>query len=171
MKMRCVWLIVLVAILSFAREWPGARPARADNGDAISVDLKSLKFNVRPETADLFGYNDGDDKLFFYAGGAGETTVKLPADGEYEIVIRASCDPALNERAKFKLLLDRQPVGGDPTTKETLLTADDEMDYTLTAAAKAGERKLTIEFTNDAYQENEYDRNFYVHRVTLKRVP
>jgi hypothetical protein len=80
-------------------------------------------------------------------------------------VIKASCDSALNERAKFKMALDGQPVG-----KEMLLTADEPKDYKLTTSAKAGERKLAIEFMNDAYKENEYDRNFYVHGVTVRRV-
>jgi len=120
---------------------------------------------VRPEITDLFGFNDGESKLFYYTAGAGEAMVKLPADGDYEITIRASDDPALNERAKFKVSLDDKLVG-----METLLTSDDEKDYKLTATAKAGEHKLVIEFTNDAYKENEYDRNFYVHAVTLKRL-
>lgn len=141
-----------------------AQPAVAQ-GDSISVSLPSFKFKVRPEIADLFGYNDGESKLFYYTAGAGETTVKLPADGDYEITIRASNDAALNERAKFKVSLDDKLVG-----METLLTSDDEKDYKLTTTAKAGEHKLAIEFTNDAYKENEYDRNFYVHAVTIKRV-
>jgi len=139
--------------------------AAGAEGEVVSVDLKTFTFKVRAEITDLFGYNDGEGKLFYYTAGTGETAVKLPADGEYEVVIKASCDPALGERAKFKVTLDGQPVG-----METLLTADDEKDYKLTLAAKAGERKLAIEFTNDAYKENEYDRNFYVHGVTLKRV-
>ena len=61
-------------------------------------------------------------------------------------------------------------IDGEAVGKETLLTADDEKDYTLTAKLKAGERKLVVEFTNDVYKENEYDRNLYVHAVTLKRV-
>jgi len=139
--------------------------AAGAEGEVVAVDLKTFTFKVRAEIAELFGYNDGEGKLFYYTAGAGETTVKLPADGEYELSIKASCDPALNERAKFKVTLDGQPVG-----METLLTADDEKEYKLTATAKAGARKLAIEYTNDAYKENEYDRNFYVHGVTLKRL-
>jgi hypothetical protein len=143
----------------------GVQPASAAEGDAITVDLRSFKFKVRDEIASLFGYDEGESRLFYYTAGPGETTVKLPADGEYEIVIKASCDPALNERAKFKVALDGRPVG-----METLLTADDQKDYKLTTSGQAGERKLVIEFTNDAYKENEYDRNFFVHGVTVKRV-
>jgi hypothetical protein len=132
--------------------------------DPISIDLRSFKFKVPDAQADLFGYDDNEGRLFFYAGGPGETTIKLPSDAEYEITIRASCDPALGERAKFKVALDGEPVGA-----EALLTDDDQKDYKLTASAKAGERKLVIEFTNDAYKENEYDRNLFIHAVTIKK--
>ena len=54
--------------------------------------------------------------------------------------------------------------------QDPALIADDEKDYRFTTPAKMGERKLSIEFTNDVYKEGEYDRNFYVHEVTLKRV-
>ena len=135
------------------------------DGERIAVDLKAFKFKVRPEMADLVGYNDGEDKLFYYVAAVGEAAVKLPADGEYTISIWASCDAALNERAKFKVTLDGEPVG-----MEVLLTADDEKEYKLTANGKAGERKLAIEFTNDIYKENEYDRNFFVHAVSVKRM-
>jgi len=152
---------LVFAVLAFV----GSQQAAAVAADIVAVELKDFKFKVPPERADLFGYDDGERKLFYYTSGAGEVNVKLPADGEYEIVIRASGDPALGERAKFKVKLDDEPVG-----METLLTADDEKDYKFTTPAKMGERKLSIEFTNDVYKEGEYDRNFFVHEVTLKRV-
>ncbi len=143
----------------------GGLAAIAADGDAIAVDLKSFKFKVAEDAAALFGYDEGQSRLFYYTAGAGEAAVKIPADGEYELTIKASCDPAQNERAKFKAALDGQEVG-----KETLLTADEEKEYKLPVKAKAGEHKLTIEYTNDAYKENEYDRNFYLHSVMLKKV-
>jgi hypothetical protein len=137
-----------------------ARP----NQDTISVDLKNFKFKGPKDAGELVGYNEGEGKLFYYVNGLAETTVKLPTDGDYEITIKASGDPALKERAKFKLTLDDKDVG-----KETELTADGEKDYTFNLEkAKAGEHKIGIEYTNDVYKENEYDRNFYVHGVTLK---
>jgi hypothetical protein len=132
--------------------------------DPISVDLRSVKFKVPEAQADLFGYDDNESRLFFFTSGPGEAPIKLPADGDYEITVRASCDPALGERAKFKVALDGEPVG-----MELLLTDDDQKDYKLTTAVKAGEHKLVIEFTNDAYKENEYDRNLFVYAVTLKK--
>src|SRR5207248_8740289 len=74
-----LWLIVLGAMLSAVLSSACLAPAQAADGEVISVDLQTFKFKVRPEVAELFGYNDGEDKLFYYAGGAGETTVKLPA--------------------------------------------------------------------------------------------
>lgn len=152
-----VALVVLLAGAMFVAAGPEAAP--------ISVDLKSFKFKVKEKVADLFGYNAEDEKLFFYTNGPAEATVKVPADADYEIVVKASCDSAQNERAKFKISIDAKPVA-----KETLLTADEAKEYKLTAPLKAGERKLTIEFTNDVYKENEFDRNLYVHAVTLRRL-
>jgi hypothetical protein len=158
----CVFASVVGAVVLFALCLPLTAGTKADS---ISVELKDFKFKVKESIANLFEYNEGEGKLCFYTNGAAEATVKVPADGNYEIAIRASCDSALNERAKFKLSLDGQLVG-----KEVLLTADEEKVYKLTAAVKAGDRKLVIEFTNDVYKENEYDRNLYVQGVTLKRV-
>jgi hypothetical protein len=137
----------------------------AAEGDAISVDLRTFKFKVPDNTASLFGYDEGESRLFYYTNGAGETTVKIPADGNYEITIKASCDPAQNERAKFKVAIDGEPAG-----KETLLDADEAKDYKLTTKLKAGERKLAIEFTNDVYKENEFDRNLFIHGVKIAPV-
>src|SRR6478672_9411407 len=120
-----------VPALLIAMVGVGGQAAPAAEGDTIKVDLQTFKFKVRDEIVSLFGYDEGESRLFYYAAGAGEATVKLPADGEYEITIKASCDPALNERAKFKVTLDGQAVG-----METLLTDDDAKDYKLTTSAK-----------------------------------
>ncbi len=133
------------------------------DGDTTTIELKAFKFKVPQEMATLFGLNEDDGKLFFYSNGTGEASFKVPKDGDYDIVIKASCDPALNERAKFKLAVDGKEFG-----KETLLTADEAKEYTLTGMLKAGEHKLGVEYTNDVYKENEYDRNFYLHGVTIK---
>jgi Ca-dependent carbohydrate-binding module xylan-binding len=139
--------------------------AVAGGQDKVTVSLKDFKFKVPAEKESLFGYNDGEEKLFFYTNGTAEAKVKVPADGDYEITVKASGDPALKERAKFKLAIDAKEVG-----KETELTSDDPKEYKFTAALKAGEPKVTIEYTNDVYKENEYDRNLYIHGVSLKKV-
>jgi hypothetical protein len=142
----------------------GLQIEAAQNKETITLDLASFKFKVEDDKANLFGHNDGEGKLFFYTNGLAEATVKVPADGDFDIIVKASCDSALNERAKFKLAVD-----GKLVDKETLLTADDAKDYKFTTKLKAGDRKLSIEFTNDVYKENEYDRNLYVHGVTVKK--
>jgi hypothetical protein len=131
----------------------------------IKLDLKDFKFKVPEKFADLFGYNEGEEKLFFYTNGVGEATVKVPADGKYEIVIKASGDKAKDERAKFKLAIDGKLVG-----KETELTSDDVKEYRFETMLTKGERKLSIEFTNDEFKEGEYDRNLYVHGVEVRTV-
>jgi hypothetical protein len=159
------FLVGLACFLAVAVSGAAEDKKDAKAAKAIAVELKDFKFKVKEDMATLFGHNEDEGKLFFYTNGAAEATVKVAADGDYEVVIKASCQPAQNERAKFKLSIDGKAVG-----KETLLTDDDEKEYKLSAKLKAGKRKLAIEFTNDAYKENEYDRNLYVHAVTLKRV-
>ncbi len=134
----------------------------ADEAKPLVVELKSFKF---PEVmADLFGYNEGDGKLFLYTNGKVTAKVKVPTEGGYEIIVKASGDKALNEGAKFKVAIDGKEVG-----KETETSDGEPKDYKFPAALKAGERELTIEFTNDVYKEGEYDRNLYVHGVELRK--
>jgi predicted xylan-binding protein with Ca-dependent carbohydrate-binding module len=133
----------------------------ADDPKPLVVELKSFKL---PEVmADLFGYNEGDGRIFLYTFGKVTAKVKVPTEGEYEIIVKASGDKALNEGAKFKVAVDGKEVG-----KETE-TSDEQKDYKFPATLKAGERELTIEFTNDVYKEGEYDRNLYVYGVELKK--
>ncbi|HEV2949641.1 MAG TPA: carbohydrate-binding domain-containing protein [Gemmataceae bacterium] len=134
----------------------------ADDAKPLVVELKSFKL---PEVmADLFGYNEGDGKLFLYTNGKVTAKVKVPSEGDYEIIVKASGDKALNEGAKFKVAIDGKEVG-----KETETSDGEPKDYKFTATLKAGERELTIEFTNDVYKEGEYDRNLYIFGVELKK--
>jgi hypothetical protein len=131
----------------------------------ITLDLKSFSFNAPKGKEDLLKYDEGEDKLCFYINGIGEAKVEAPKDGDYEIIIKASCDKALQEGAKFKLTVDGKPCG-----KETETSDGDPKEYTFVTSLKAGDHKLAIEFTNDVYKEGEYDRNLYVHSMSLKMV-
>lgn len=130
----------------------------------IKADVSKIKFKTEAG-AELFGWDDGESKAFFYANGLGQVTVAIPADGEYEITINASCNAAKGENAKFKLSVDGAQVGA-----ETQLKSEDAKDYMFTSALKAGERKIGTEFTNDIYKEGEYDMNFYLHGVKVVRL-
>lgn len=136
--------------------------AADDEAKPLVVELKSFKFPE--EKADLFGFNETDGKLFLYTNGKVTAKVNVPAEGDYEIIVKASGDKALNEGAKFKLA-----VGGKEIGKETETSDGEPKDYKFPATLKAGEQELAIEFTNDAYKEGEYDRNLYVHGVELKK--
>lgn len=132
--------------------------------DAIKLDLKAAKYKAAFEGgSELVGYNEGDEKAFFYTNGEVTLTAKVPATGEYTIVISASCQAALKENAKFNLNVDGKEISKDFTLK-----TEDQKDYEFTGKFKEGENKLVIAYTNDVYKENEYDRNFYLHSVTLK---
>jgi hypothetical protein len=155
-------LFAFLGILAFML-FPGLFAAADDEAKPIVVELKSFK--LPEEKTDLFGYNETDGKLFLYTNGKVASKVKVPAEGDYEIIIKASGDKALNEGAKFKLAVDGKEIG-----KETETSDGEPKDYKFPATLKAGERELTIEFTNDAYKEGEYDRNLYVFGVELKMV-
>jgi hypothetical protein len=136
----------------------------AKDASTVKVSLKDVKWKVPESIKDLFGYDETNERLFFFANGAGEWMVKIPGDGEYQIIVKASCDSAANERAKFKLSIADKLIG-----KETQLTDDDPKEYALKGSLKGGERKLAIEFTNDAYKAGEFDRNLFIYAVTLKK--
>jgi hypothetical protein len=139
---------------------PAPAPA-APKPQPVSVDLSKVKFLA--ENTDLVGYDEGEGKLFFYTNGAAEAVVRVAADGEYEIVITASCDAAENENAKFRVSVDGAPAGG-----EIALASTEAREYKVPARLKAGDRKIAVEFTNDAYRENEFDRNLYVHAIAVR---
>jgi hypothetical protein len=129
----------------------------------IKADVSKIKFTVT--AAELFGWEDGESRAFFYTNGLGEVTLNIPADGDYDVVVTASCQAAKGENAKFKLKVDGTQVGA-----ETQLKSEDAKDYTIMATLKAGERKIGTEFTNDMYKEGEYDLNFYLHGLKVVRV-
>ena len=58
---------------------------------------------------------------------------------------------------------------GDDVVKENFeLAMNEAKEYTFVAKMKKGNAKLSIAFTNDAYKENEFDRNLYIHKVKLE---
>jgi hypothetical protein len=140
-----------------------AKPAPLIDKTPIAADVSKVKFLSEP--AELFGYDEGESRAFYYTNGTGELSVKVPADGEYDVIVTASCTAAKGENAKFKLKVDGAQVGA-----ETTLKSEDAREYPFTAALKAGERKIAAEFTNDLYKEGEYDLNFYLHGLKLVRV-
>ena len=66
--------------------------------------------------------------------------------------------PRPKEFAKFKLT-----VGEVVAAKEQACTTESAKKYPITAKLKKGKQPLVIEFLNDAYKEDEYDRNLFVH--------
>ena len=144
---------------------PAPAPAAAAILDKtpIKADVSKVKFLSEP--AELFGYDDGESRAFFYTNGTGELAVKVPADGDYEIVVTASCQAANGQNAKFKLKVDGAVVGA-----ETQLKSEEAKDYAFTAPLKSGERKIAAEFTNDLYKEGEYDLNFFLNGLKIVQV-
>src|SRR6185436_20082198 len=73
-------------------EAPKPPPAPVIDRTPIKADVSKIKF--LSESSELFSYDDGESRAFFYTNGTGELTVKVPADGEYEVVVTASCTAA-----------------------------------------------------------------------------
>ncbi|MFO0849473.1 MAG: carbohydrate-binding domain-containing protein [Gemmataceae bacterium] len=134
--------------------------------EPTKIELKDFKFKPKNEGTpdDLFGFNEGENKLFLYAHGTAYVEVKVPEDGEYTLTIEASSEEAKGEKAKFKLT-----VGGNVVEKSFELKQTDAKEYPFPAKLKKGAQKLEIEFLNDLYKEGEYDLNLYIHAVKLEK--
>ena len=160
--MRHASTLAAILLAGCAAPAPKAEPPKPVPVDVKPVTLDLTKFKGPSENADLFGYNDGDGKIFYYTAGTVELPAKVPAEGVYEIVVKASCDEAQGQKAKWTVAVDGKLVG------EQACASADEKDYTLRATLAAGDRKIGIAFLNDLFKEGEYDLNFYVHGVVLK---
>ena len=152
MTRRCAPLAALLVLVAVAT---AAEP--------IKLDLADFKLAPAPKVSDdLVKYEN--DTINFYSNGTATSKLTVPADGDYVIVIDASCTAALKEKAKLTLKV------GDKAVKENFaLTAEDQKEYKFDAKLAKGDTTLSIAFTNDVYKENEYDRNLYVHAVRVKK--
>jgi hypothetical protein len=132
--------------------------------EEVRLKLSEGKFKVGEGTpSELVTYDENEGKVAFYAPGTGEWKFKLADDGAFNIVVRASCDAAQDVNAKFKLTIDGKAIG-----EEVTLSRESEHECKLEAKLGPGEHTLAITFTNDAWKDGEYDRNLYIHSVTLK---
>jgi len=139
---------------------PASSPDPKAEAKPVTAELS--KFKGPAEAAELFGYDDGNGRIFMYTAGTVEIPVKLTADAVYEIVVNVSCDEAMGQKAKFTVAVDGQKIG-----EEISCTTADDKAYTLKASLKAGDRKIAVSFLNDLYKENEYDLNMYVSGLKL----
>jgi Ca-dependent carbohydrate-binding module xylan-binding len=137
--------------------------ATAAAAEPIKLDLADFKLaSAFKGGEDLVKYEN--DTISFFTNGTATAKLTVPADGDYVIVIDASCNEALKEKAKVTL-----KVGDKPVKENFELTSEDQKEYKFDAKLAKGETTLSIAFTNDAYKENEYDRNLMVHGVRLEK--
>lgn len=146
--------------------------------DEIKIRLKDFKFKP-PETVtnpdSVFVFDEDSDRLCFFTGGPAEAKFKIPADGDWDVVVSAAGDTAVGVHtvtAQGEKVVDVHPnfqlgVDGKNIGKEVTLRTDDRADYKITVPLKMGEHKLSIAFTNDMYKDGEYDSNLYLHGVKL----
>jgi hypothetical protein len=137
--------------------------AVAGAAEPIKFDLSDFKLTPAAKGKDdLLKYEN--DVISFYANGTAAAKLTVPADGDYVIVVEASCNAAQKENAKFTLNV------GDKAVKEKFeLTGEDQKEYKFDAKLTKGETTLSIVYTNDVYKENEYDRNLFVHAVRVEK--
>jgi hypothetical protein len=136
------------------------------NSGGVAIKLKDFKFKppksvLHPE--EVFVFDEDADRLSFYTNGPAEAKFKVRDEGEYDLIISASGDSAMNTRPKFKVTIDDKDVG-----KEVSLKDDEIKDYVLPAKLTVGDHKFTVAFTNDLYKEGEYDSNLYIHAVKIR---
>ncbi len=142
---------------------PGTAPP-ATAPAVITVDLSRFEATGEFTNLDHHGYDENEGRMFYYSNGIAEARLQIPADGNYEITIKAACDDAQNECARFRLRVDGRAASG-----EVVLASTEPRDYRLLVKMAKGERKLGIEYTNDISKEGEYDRNLFIHGVALKK--
>jgi len=131
----------------------------------VKVDLKAFKWKAAFEGGDqLGGYDDGENRFFFYTNGTATGDVTIPDDGEYTLTVEAACSEAQKEFAKFKL-----SVGDVVVAKEHACTAEESKKYTFTAKLKKGKQPLVIGFLNAVFKEGEYDRNLFVYSIKIEK--
>ena len=133
--------------------------------DPGKLELKSFKLKAAFDGgSELVGHNTDEDKLFLYTNGTATADVKIDDEAEYTITLDASCDEADKKFAQIKIKV------GETVVKEKFdLTQAAQKAYTFDVKLKKGEQKLSFEFLNDTYKENEYDLNFYIHGVKVEK--
>src|SRR5438132_6062540 len=107
--------------------------AAAATAEPIKLDLSDFKLTPAFKgTDDLLKYEN--DKISFFANGTATVKLTVPADGDYVIVVDASCDEARKEYAKLTLKV------GDTAIKENFeLTTQDQKEHKFDAKPKKRE--------------------------------
>ena len=133
--------------------------------DEVKVELKDFKWKAKFEGGEsLGGFEEGENRFYFYAHGSAVGDVTIPEDGEYKLTVDASCTEAQKEFAKFKVT-----VGDVVVAKEHACTSEDQKKYDFAAKLKKGKHSLSIEFLNDVFKEGEFDRNLFVYSVKIEK--
>jgi len=144
---------------------PAPAPSPAAPASAPVPAAKPIAVSLEGFEAVGDVYTVPGDALLICSNGVVQAKVKVPAAGEYDIVLTLSGDEAKNELPKCKVRVDGKVVGS-----EIALSSADAKPYVVRATLPAGTVLLGIEFTNDFYVENESDRNLRVEEVVLKPV-
>jgi hypothetical protein len=179
--MKCIRFLTILATAALMTVSLAALAADEPKGssDEIKIQLKDFKFKPPAAVTDpdsVFVFNEDDQKLCFYTNGPAEAKFSVPTEGDWDVIVSASGDTAMNVPTgsksgkteenvppNFQLSFDGKDFG-----KEVSLKSDDMQDYKIVAPLTAGEHVITVTFTNDKYDpDGKFDSNFYLHGVKL----
>ncbi|MDX9978877.1 MAG: carbohydrate-binding domain-containing protein [Lentisphaeria bacterium] len=122
---------------------------------------------IRPAHLDPVGeipyFKKTVGQVSLVAAGTVETTFECLRSGNYAIVVRGFSKPAAGEYAKVRLTLDGKVVG----EKEIASPGSADFEVVVVGIAQ-GEHHLTIEYTNDLYQDGQ-DRNLYLNGIGFRQ--
>src|SRR4051812_29557933 len=89
-------------------------PVHVTIDEEIKADLKAGKYQPAFEGGgDLIGYNENEEKAFFYINGTVDLKVKVPTAGEYTLKVRASCQAAMKVNAKINIVAAGKSVADE----------------------------------------------------------
>jgi hypothetical protein len=152
--------LLLSVLASFA---VGAVVSAAEPTEIKLKDF-TVKAKVATAPADLYGYNEGEGKIFMYVLATATAEFEVKEDGAVKFQIEASGDMGSKTRAQFKLT-----IGGKEVEKAFELKQNEAKSYEFKVELKKGKNKIEIEFLNDDYKESEYDCNLYIHSVKFEK--
>lgn len=91
-------VIALAALVSWTMIRVVAAQEKAKSNE-IKIALKDFKFKPPTGVSDpdsVFVFNEDDGKLCYYTNGPAEAKFKVPADGDWDVIVTASGDTAMH---------------------------------------------------------------------------
>jgi len=128
--------------------------------------MNSMKSCFSSSSFELVGesphFKKSGHELLFASHGTVQTRFECVSDGRCHLVVKGRSSPAKRVFGIARIAIDGQAVGEVEVKSKAV--ADHPLDGSFLLGK--GEHILTVEFTNDLYEDGE-DRNLYVRAVGL----